>query len=206
MRSARSALMTAALAMSDHAVTAAVEQSRQLVVVVNDLARVMPAVLDQAEKEATRILRHAGVGVEWHAEPAGIWPAPGANDRSPSGSFLIRLVVLPKFLGAPAARSRVLMGATVAARRACDGVIYVYQAEVIELANAHGISPWLAIGSVVAHEIGHALLNRGHSAEGLMRAPWAANDWERASLGLLLFSRDEAAAILTTMASCHAGQ
>lgn len=71
------------------------------------------------------------------------------------------------------------------------------------IANVQRISPALVLGSVLAHEIGHALLKHGgHSAEGLMRAPWNANDWQRAALGLLLFSGAETAAIRATISSC----
>jgi hypothetical protein len=201
-----SIVAAAALMIGGQRVTAAAEQSRLLVMVVDDRAQVAPAVLDLAAKEAARILLHAGVGVEWRAAAkAGIAPAPGADHTSRPGAFLIQLVVLPKFPGTPAPRSRLLMGATLGTSRACGGVVYAFHQEVIELADLQRITPWLALGSVVAHEIGHALLrNRGHTAEGLMRAPWAAADWERAGLGLLLFSPDETAAIHTTMAVCHA--
>ena len=56
--------------------------------------------------------------------------------------------------------------------------------------------PALVLGTVAAHEVGHVLLRRqGHSTEGLMRASWKPDDWERAASGSLLFSPPERMAV-----------
>ena len=57
---------------------------------------------------------------------------------------------------------------------------------------------------VMAHETGHLLLgNRGHTSEGLMRVPWSADDWQRASSGILLFSGHESETMRATISSCR---
>ncbi len=47
----------------------------------------------------------------------------------------------------------------------------------------------LVLGHTAAHEIGHMLLPRGHSSQGIMRARLRKGDWERAAKGTLLFTR-----------------
>lgn len=34
------------------------------------------------------------------------------------------------------------------------------------------------LAHVIAHEIGHLLLGRGHAVSGIMRARWTRRDWE----------------------------
>ncbi|MEO8678861.1 MAG: hypothetical protein ABI665_07435 [Vicinamibacterales bacterium] len=98
------------------------------------------------------------------------------------------------------------MGTAPPTARECGGAIYVFHDRVIEFSNMQRMDPALVLGTVIAHEIGHVLLRRpGHSAEGMMRARWTPSDWERASLGFLLFSPPDAEIMRATISSCHAG-
>jgi hypothetical protein len=49
------------------------------------------------------------------------------------------------------------------------------------------------LGYVMAHEIGHLLLGRGHSPRGLMSAQWDDKALGEAARGWLSFGTDEAA-------------
>ena len=60
------------------------------------------------------------------------------------------------------------------------------------------------MGTVIAHEVGHVLLRqKGHSPKGLMRSLLDVDDWERAAMGLLWFSPDDAAIIHANTSSCR---
>jgi hypothetical protein len=80
----------------------------------------------------------------------------------------------------------------------------VFHDQVVRFATEQRLGAALVLGTVIAHEIGHVLLpQHGHSKEGLMRAAWDANDWQRAGAGFLLFSSDDIASIRTTLSSCR---
>ena len=55
----------------------------------------------------------------------------------------------------------------------------------------------LILGHTAAHEIGHMLLPRGHSSQGIMRARLRKTDWERAAKGTLLFTRQQSEQLST---------
>ena len=167
-------------------------ESLSVVVVIDNRAQVSPVVLDNAEKEVARIYLHAGVKTIWR-------PAP-----EPATAFTVRLIIQAKFLGQPAG-SEFLMGAAPPTTNDCAGPVYIFLDQVTGFSNVQRIEPWVVLGAVIAHEIGHRLLRHsGHSSEGLMRAPWSATDWEKASLGLLLLTKGEREAIQSTISNCAA--
>jgi DNA-directed RNA polymerase subunit E'/Rpb7 len=52
------------------------------------------------------------------------------------------------------------------------------------------------LGEMIAHEIGHILLNLpSHSAVGLMRGPWDLKDLQDVAYGALLFTPQQAAVV-----------
>jgi hypothetical protein len=170
-------------------------------VIVHDRARVVPAAFDEAKKETSRILRHAGVRIVWRKAPGGT-ASDGDREAAPT-SYTVQMILLSKFPTTVARRSEFLMGAAPPTERACAALVYIFHDEVLGASNVQNVKFSLALGTVMAHELGHgALKDRGHAPEGLMRAPWKVNDWQQAGLGLLLFSPAEAAAIHATMSSC----
>ena len=96
------------------------------------------------------------------------------------------------------------MGAAPGGAIECGGVAFLFFDEAIEFSRVHQTAAALVMGTVVAHEIGHLLLGkRGHTSEGLMRASWSADDWQRASSGILLFSQRESQMMRATISSCR---
>jgi len=178
--------------------------SLPIVIVVFDLAAVHPAVLDQAEKEAGRIYLHAGVKTTWSRSTPH---SSGSNgDQVPSRSahaFTVHLIIQPT---SPKRGNRptFLMGAAPPTARDCGGTVYVFYDQVEGFSSVQRAEPARVLGTVVAHEVGHLLTRQpGHSANGVMRAPWGSVDWELASKGHLLFSASDAAVIRTTLSSCR---
>jgi hypothetical protein len=165
-----------------------------LVVIVHDRAEVLPATLDQALKEAARIYWQLGVALTWHSDSARV----GAQ------AFSVQLIIQDKLRPAPDRGEQVVMGVALAPGRDCRGTVYLFNDQVEEFSSSRRIRSALAMGTVIAHEIGHVLLQRkGHSPEGLMRAVLNAGDWERAAIGLLLFAPDDAAIIRANALSCR---
>jgi hypothetical protein len=180
------------------------DRSQSVVVVVDDRAEVPGGILDLAAKEAARIYRHADVKLEWRAMSDPRSAALSNGLVTSPGDFTVRVIVqpgLPATVGAP---SPSVLGAAPPLSLECVGVVYLYFDRVIETARAQRVTPSLVLGAAVAHEIGHLLLRRGgHSAEGLMRASWKTADWQRAALGLLLFSPHEGKTIRSALSACR---
>jgi hypothetical protein len=176
-----------------------------LVLVIDDRAAVPPSVLDQAEKEAVRIFWHEGISVSWVLASASGGGSVDPEDLAAARrTFAGRLIALPRLPKGSSSGSKFLMGATPLSARSCSGESYVFLDQIIEFAETRRADRGVVMGTVVAHEIGHLLLRHsGHAAEGLMRMPWRIADWQRATLGLLLFSPSEATTMQTTISSCR---
>jgi len=64
-----------------------------------------------------------------------------------------------------------------------------------------GATEALILGSVIAHEIGHALLSvDGHTDIGIMRGIWDIHDLSEAEQGRLVFTPKQAEVIRTEVA------
>jgi hypothetical protein len=177
----------------------------QLVVALDDRARVLPRVLDQAKKEAARIYWQAGVKTEWLA-PSALTRASEGNENPPATrqAFTVRLIILNHLRATRTSTTPFLMGAAPAASYDCGGAVYVFYDQVTGFSNVQRMDAALVLGTVIAHEIGHLLVRAdGHSAEGLMRGSLNASDWHRASLGFLLFAPSDRAVIQATISSCR---
>src|SRR5688572_721667 len=165
-----------------------------LIVIVHDRADVVPQILDQALKEAARIYLQLGVALKWHSDPA----------RADAQAYSVQLIIQDKLRTTSHRTAKFQMGAAIAPGRDCKGTVYLFNDQVAEFSSSRRIRSALAMGTVIAHEIGHVLLQRmGHSAEGLMRAVLTAGDWERAAMGILLFAPDDAAIIRANTSPCR---
>ena len=177
------------------------DEAVPVVVLVDDRASAAPSVLDQAGKEVVRIYRHAGTRVVWRTKThASNSPANSEDQRAFTVHLMVRAGLLPKS-NRP---SQFQMGAAPGGAIDCGGVAFLFFDQAIEFSRVHQTAPTLVVGTVVAHEIGHLLLgNRSHTSEGLMRASWSTDDWQRASSGFLLFSQRESETIRATVSSCR---
>lgn len=185
-------------------VAAEATEPSPLVVVVDDRAQILPRVLDQAEKEAARIYWQAGIKAEW-LTPSALTRAFGDDENLPPvrQAFTVRLII-QAHLRATRTTSKFLMGAAPATSDDCGGAVYVFYDQVTGFSNVQQMDAALVLGTVIAHEIGHLLLQHdGHSAEGLMRASLESGDWRRASQGFLLFAPPDGATIRQTISSCR---
>jgi hypothetical protein len=175
-----------------------------LVVIVDDRAQVFPGTLDQALKEAARIYRQAGVATKWVADPPRANGSAANEDRPSLQAFTVRVIIQATLRVTRDRTSKFVMGAAIKTAHDCSGTVYLFYDQIAGFSSAQQISRALAMGTVIAHEIGHVLLRQqGHSTEGLMRASWDPNDWQRAAMGFLLFSSEDAATVRATISSCR---
>jgi hypothetical protein len=176
-----------------------------VLVVVDDRAAVRPGVLDEAQKEAFRIFWHDAVSISWLTAPASNGSSMAPEDVAAAHrTFVARLIVQPRLPRDSVSTSKFVMGAAPAGSRDCSGEAYIFLDQIVGFSQVRRADVGTVMGTVAAHEIGHLLLRRrAHAAEGLMRAPWTLADWQRATVGMLLFSPSEARTIKTTISSCQ---
>jgi hypothetical protein len=167
-----------------------------LVVIVHDRAHV-PETLDYALTEAARIYGLIGVAIEWDMDPAA-----GREQRPPA--FTVQLIIQATLKAQREPTAKFVMGAALKTVHDCKGTVYVFNDEVVGFSRVQRIRPGLAMGTVIAHEVGHLLTRqKGHSPKGLMRSLLGVDDWESAAMGLLWFSPDDAAIIRANTSSCR---
>jgi hypothetical protein len=138
------------------------DASPAIAVHLDDYAHLHPSALRHAQEEVTRIYAAAGVSVVWVR----------ANDPlGTSGITDLRVVILDKEMtkrkiASDQVAATVLGQALPAARRA-----YIFSTRVTQVADQHAQAPAIVLGRVIAHEIGHLLLeNDGHADMGIMRS------------------------------------
>lgn len=158
-----------------------------------DYAHTKPAELLQAERTAAAILLKAGVKAVWLACPV-------ANDTSPSTPACavpgdpthLTLRLVP---GAMSGRLRFVDGdalgfAALGAKLSCDA--WIFYDRVKDFALEQRLTFERLLGSVMAHELGHLLLNENrHSDTGLMHGHWSRGELLAIECARLVFSDTE---------------
>jgi hypothetical protein len=160
-------------------------------VLIDDSVDVQAGVLDEARRTAARIFGRMDVQVVWLDTPAAKrrreeLSDPGAQQAFLRSLYVVRIVrARGREGGSPSARA---LGFAISGSR----VTAIVYSRAERLAR-DGATIGLVLGHIIAHELGHLLLQRtSHSATGLMRATL---DVPLAQQGGLLFTADEADAI-----------
>ena len=139
-------------------------------------ARVPATVVEQAQREVTRIFAGTGLAVRWTETPP---------------RFTVKIVA--QVLGFERAASPV-MG--VAQRSANGCMVQVFFKQVQDFARAYEVDLSTILAYVIVHEIGHLLLpGNGHSPTGVMQANWEKALVHDAARGSLTFTEAQAARI-----------
>ncbi len=199
-----SILTSGFIGLGVNAAAGAPEGTPVLTIHVANRGEVDPMTLIQAERTGTEIFKKAGVESRWidSALPSEAKPANSVY-KGPFPLSHIQLTILPSFmanrLGLPYNLPDDAMGLAPGSGPERQSVYVLYdRVEAFtakHIANTHADTPQI-LGHVIAHEIGHLLLNdQTHSANGIMRSPWNLWDLQNASYGHLLFTPRQAGAI-----------
>jgi hypothetical protein len=165
-------------------------------VLVIDAVGTPQDVLEEAREAGSRLFRRIDVHVTWLDPPAVQRRREALEDPLAQRAFIRSLYVVR--LVAPAGGDRLIptervLGSAVAGTRLAT----VAYRRVEERALSGGASVGLALGHVVAHELGHLLLGRTvHTAAGLMQPMLNV---QQARQGLLFFSEEEGRTIRGTL-------
>jgi hypothetical protein len=154
-----------------------------ITVLVFNFRQAPPETLLKAEKEAGRILEHAGVPVAWRDCPTGNEPC----RKGPGRVFFLAMMAGPvqnKFLDTISGYALIP-----------DHLAAVYYDYLPRMPGGESNKNDTAVvlGCVIAHELGHLLLGpRGHSMGGIMQAHWGIEQTQRALMSQLSFLPEEA--------------
>jgi hypothetical protein len=165
------------------------EDAIPLTVAVRNYANVSAPDLDASLQRAGRVLRRAGIEPEWvhlNLDPQ----APMLYLPNPA----LALNLLPKGKAPRKISSRCLGYAIIPGGGLPGYIANVFEGRVRSFANRHGISFAAILGHVIAHEVGHLLLDNGrHAVIGIMKSFWLVEDRKFLAQGTLNFTPEEAA-------------
>jgi hypothetical protein len=170
------------------------EPASKITIWVFNHARVSGEALAQAKEEAARILSRAGVEIDWLDCPtsaAEVDKYPGCEKLPGSTGLVLR--IRPQSPATRMVRKTTVFGYALLPEDGGFGIYAdVYDDGVALLANGRDSLRPVMLGHLMAHEIGHLLLNTArHTATGLMHSPWNGAELQRAARGGLLFSKKE---------------
>jgi hypothetical protein len=167
-----------------------IEPRVTLNVQVHNMARAWVDVVTDAEKEAARIFRAAGIQINWNECRCSPILSPTS----------VMLRIIPRFFGSLQANSRrENLGYAVTGTEG-GGLATVFYDRVEATAKGENLSR--VLGYAIAHEIGHILLGQSsHSPAGLMRANWSEKDLKPAHRDRMQFTPDQAERMRTGLGS-----
>jgi hypothetical protein len=168
----------------------------QVTIYLYDDAGVSEQVLAQAEEEATRIFRRAGIETLWVGCKL-LTPAPHADPKCQAAKTSFHLVL--RIVPWSSKLEHVFGVAFLSAEgEGIYGDVFYECAE--KLHNDWHASLSRVLGHVMAHEIGHLLLGtNAHSSMGIMRPKWQSQELRSLQMGRLLFTSEQALAMVTKL-------
>jgi len=179
----------------------------RITVRVFNYAEVASRVLEEGQKEASKIFRKAGVETTWvdcqvTAEKKVANPA----CHEPLGQAEFALRILPRTSAVPPGLRDNIGFAFLPpeGRGSMAGIFY----DLVEsLAGLGRASRGVVLAHALAHEIGHLLLGTSaHSPWGLMRGGWVKEELRQAAMGNLLFTPEQAEQIRADVLERVSGQ
>ena len=179
---------------------AAANRSPVTVSIHND-AGIPSGIVLEAEAEASRIFRHAGLEIRWLNCPL---PAAGPVDPAQCAVADFPLHLQLRIAKRSLNLNEFTMGVSYLSADGigCYADLFYDRAEHLHEVNGVGLASIL--GHAIAHELGHLLLgNNSHSPAGIMRARWQPADLASAGKGALLFSTIESRAMKNRLDTWH---
>ena len=160
-----------------------------------ELAEAPDEEIARAASEASEIFERIGVRLEWLACGGS---APEARCNEVHGPAVVNLRLMPPHMQPPGGLPKGIFGfALMATGGGFSTTANVYFERVSEISDGRTYRRDVVLGAMMAHELGHLLLGvNSHSKKGLMTLPWGPKVLKAADLGMLSFSRGEAASIL----------
>ena len=157
----------------------------QITVLVNDSAGVGTAVLKEAEAEATRVFRIAGIDITWLNCTGEDWDELCRVVAS-SDEFILHIVPDGK------TSSESVFGEAFLGEGGEGRYIDIFFNRIRKADGKLAINMGRLLGAVSAHELGHVLLgSHAHSHMGIMEPIWEDRSLRDIGMGTLLFTKEQ---------------
>lgn len=160
----------------------------EITVLVQDSAGISGAVLNEAELEAARIFRAAGIAIAWLDCSTGSAGVDDACHGVPGfRQFVLHIVSKGK------TSSDLVFGVAFLGQDGTGKYSDVFFDRVEQAQGKFCTNRTRLLGTVAAHELGHLLLgSHAHSHAGVMTPVWKDQTLRRMEMGSLLFTREQA--------------
>ena len=170
-----------------------------------DYAGVSQTTLARAKADASAILHGAGVRVEWTECPLREHDAPkDAACRHPVTPMDLQMRILNRDMAKRSGTTRHSLGYALLAD-GFDSIAAVFFHRAIDLESSNLATRSNILGAMIAHEIGHLLLEQNHHSEtGVLRALWVDEDLKMIAKGRIRFT-EEQALVMVSMVSRRIG-
>jgi hypothetical protein len=165
----------------------AVNTSPEVTISVYDYAHVSAKTLAAAESDARRIFRQAGIATVW------VTCLPKPERIQLKGCCLVdathlTLKILPHAISVQARDRDDVLGYALVDEKGAGFYAYAFYDRVQRVAEERQLGHTL-LGDVLAHEIGHLLLeSKSHAISGIMSAHWNGDELRRISEGTMFFT------------------
>ena len=167
--------------------------SAPVTVSIHNDAGISSGILLEAETEASRVFRHAGLEIRWLNCPL---PAAGPVDPAQCEAADFPLHLQLRIAKHSLNLNEFTMGVSYLSAGGIGCYADLFYDRAQHLHEISGASLASILGHAIAHELGHLLLGtNSHSPAGIMRARWQPTDLASASKGALLFSTLESRAM-----------
>ncbi len=161
---------------------------------VYDYAQIPASDLDRAKGTAAQIFRQAGLEMVWTDVPV-FKQAEVARTQAPRrlGVADLRLRILPESKVPGWAKKSKGVAFSLLPSNGAPGIFTsIYFERLLAISRRENRPAGLVLGCVIAHELGHLLLNmKGHSRTGIMSFPVTRQYLSQASRGRLVFAASQ---------------
>ena len=166
----------------------ATAQAPRAAVIVHNRASMPADVIHAARQIVNGIYARARIALVWfHATPR--------LTNVPFDGQKIRIVIVSREAADAIRYPADALGFTPGHAGRNGGLAYILEHRVRAVAKGYRTPRSVVLGTAIAHEIGHVLLPRDHTATGLMRSVFNQSDFRSVARGELLFTPNEASEI-----------
>jgi hypothetical protein len=158
-------------------------QRARAAAIVHNRARVSGDVMTDGRAIVDRIYARAGVELLWSHPSPKLTPFDGP---------IIHIIIITSEDAARIGDPPDAIGFTPTSSSGRGMLAYIFEHRVRHVAKGYGVLPGVVLGAAIAHEMGHMLLQKGHTPTGLMRAEFNQADFRRIRRGELGFTAEEA--------------
>lgn len=166
-----------------------------LTVRIYDYAKLSSGYLNRAAEKARHVYRQVGIETRWIQCRVSLEePVKNPACEAEPGPTVLQMKILSKVMAERFGLEGEVFGFALPPREGGFGnVASIFHHRVQGLAASSATPPEVILGHILAHEAGHLLLGiNGHSSRGIMHIPWRNDDLQRAEVGGLKFTRQQA--------------